>query len=465
MENIEIIHKMNSDTLRSDHYFQSLLEEALNKGIMTEAQLETVQLDSISLLAKQTRQYTSGESSSVRVETAQQLLASILYTIGVYLKTCSSPEEAIKEVTEDGLTILHHKGLVIIDKMIKSTKALHRSIIKNLIQTKNVFYSATIVEGIQGFFKLYSPDFSAQEIHITADYPIHHPKEPFLGIEFIRNYLECIYYENLFCSQFTPDTIHHLLCAYESDYSQLLINLYEPILLAAVGCILTDKEVLRLELDAPSIELLERIFTNKSRNEIQIILEKSVLGLCEMMEFREPLQQYLKDSIPQLAIAVENGILLHTLDRVFLCPVYPELQPRLSVSFGKKMENQRYRRLLKNLKFSHTWEDKKDMIKRELHSLADLADVLMDSELSELEIFDLLKELSLAELAALILKYPMPAPEDRYEMREGELFLCDVLQKFFANLSEIQREKIRDTERMLRDNRFKSKSEDSTNRS
>lgn len=80
------------------------------------------------------------------------------------------------------------------------------------------------MDGIKGLIKLDYPVFAAQEIHIITDYPFHHPMEMLLGIEFIQQYLECIYYENLFCAQFPAEYMRHLLYRYDEHYDQLLFN-------------------------------------------------------------------------------------------------------------------------------------------------------------------------------------------------------------------------------------------------
>lgn len=190
MMNIEKISRIKSETLSSEHYFQSLLEQAYMAGMLSDIQLEKIQFDCLSLLAKQTEKYNNGDSSSIPVEAAQNLLTSIMYTIGVYLKTYADPDHAVASVQKDGIYTLYEKGSVRINRLVKSAKTLYSSITGNLMQTQNVFYSSTIVDGIKGFFKLYYPEFAAHEIHITADYPVYNHMEKLAGIEFIQKYLE-----------------------------------------------------------------------------------------------------------------------------------------------------------------------------------------------------------------------------------------------------------------------------------
>lgn len=440
MGDVEKISRIKRETLSSEHYFQSLLEQAYMSGMLSDIQLEKIQFNCLSLLAKQTERYNSGDSTSIRVEVAQNLLASIMFTIGVWLKTYPTPDEAVAAVQKDDMYVLYQNGRERVDRLIKSTKMLHSSIIGNLVQTENVFYRSTIVDGINGFFKLYYPEFAAQEIHITADYPVHHLMERLLGIEFIQKYLESIYYENLFCAQFSAEDVHHLLCGYDEHYEQLLFNIYEPVLSAAIGCIITGGDVHRLEMAPSSIKILSDLFRGKTRTEIEEILMEAVGQLSTLMELTEPLKRYLSGSLSQIATVIENAVLLQTLDRVFILPKYPENNTKLIFSFGEKMDDEKYRKVLEEIMQCRYLADKKVLIKSEIHSLADLEDILLDAELNEEETLGILSELNPAEIAALVKKHPMPSALDRYGLRESQIALCECLQKFLASLPAKQQD-------------------------
>lgn len=449
MGDVEKISRIKGETLSSEHYFQSLLEQAYMAEMLSDMQLEKIQFDCLSLLAKQTERYNSGDSSSIRVEEAQNLLASIMFTIGVWLKTYPTPDEAVAAVQKDGIYALYQNGRERIDQLLKSTKMLHSSIIGNLVQTKNVFYRSTIVDGIEGFFKRYYPEFAAQEIHITADYPVHHQMERLLGIEFIQKYLECINYENLFCAQFSAEDVHHLLCGYDEHYEQLLFNIYEPVLSAAIGCILSGRDVHRLEMAPSSIKILGDLFRGKTRTKIVEILMEAIGQLSMLLELTEPLKRYISGSLPQIAVLIENAVRLQTLDRVFILPKYPENNTKFIFSFGEKMDDKKYRKILEEIMQCRYPADKKALIKSKIHSLADLEDILLDAELNEEETLSILSELNPAEIAALVKKHPMPSALDRYGLRESQIALCECLQKFLAALPVEQQDLMKQAVAML----------------
>ena len=125
---------------------------------------------------------------------------------------------------------------------------------KALFPTANEFYRATLSDGIDGFFKLYRPAFAAQEIHITADYPTFFGLPEKDGVEFMEDYLRCLSHENRFLGCFAPETVHALLLGLDERYPQLILNLYGPVLAAALGCVLTRQSVARLRYDPAPAE-------------------------------------------------------------------------------------------------------------------------------------------------------------------------------------------------------------------
>lgn len=443
MTNIEKISKIKKEALSGEHYFESLLEQAYRSELLSDKQLEGIQHNCLSLLAKKVEQYNNGDSDSIRVEAAQSLLASIMFTIGLCLKAYPCPDDAVAELQNKSLANLFQKGREDVDRLIKATKLLHASLIGQLMETKNVFYNSTVVDGIKGFFKLYSPEFTAQEIHITADYPVHHRIEPLAGIEFIQKYLECLYFENLFCVQFSKVDLHHLLCGYREDYEELLFNIYEQVLTAALGCILSGRNVYRLALTPEDVEGLNTLFDGKKREAIAELLVEALDSLSGSMGLGNPLKDYLRESLPQIAVSIENALQLKNLDRVFVVPRDLENNGKVIFSFGEKMENKTYRKVLEEIKQCPCLADKKAIIKNEIKSLADLEDILLDAELCEEEILGILSALNPGEIAALVKKYPLPFMLEQDGIRECERVLCGCLEKFLAALPQKQQDRMR----------------------
>ena len=96
MQSIAKLNSIKPEALDKKHYLSSFLREAYRQGLLNDVELEGIQMQILHLLARQTERYTGGESSSVRVETAQGLLLSIFYSIGLYLKSLPDTDTVIE---------------------------------------------------------------------------------------------------------------------------------------------------------------------------------------------------------------------------------------------------------------------------------------------------------------------------------------------------------------------------------
>ena len=435
---LDRIRVIDRTMLSEESYFQSLLEQAHSKGLVSDSDIERMQYECLNLLAYKTERYNSGDSSSIRIEIAQSIMTSILFTVGLWLKTYPNPDDAITALLNEPISEIYQKGRKRIDTILMATKTLHAKLLHQLVDTENVFYSSTIKDGINGFFKLYYPDYAAQEIHITADYPLFIPMPGLAGIEFIRAYVEAAYYENQFCGYFSADDIHHLLCGYDEGYRELLINIYEPVLLSAIGCIIAGTDVSRLDITEAGAAYLRRLFPEMPKDEIFKTIQEAAMELIHRFQCPSGLAKYIQKSLPLIASKIYTAIQGHTLNSIFFVPAFPENNPKILLSFGEKMDNEEYRKVIKEIGQYHSAHDKVEIIKKRIHSLADLEDVLLDADLTKEEMQAVLRELALPEIAALSKIYPLLPQMDMIEFREQEQLLRESLNDFIRRLPQEQ---------------------------
>lgn len=441
-DSIETIGRIREGDLNGERYFQSLLEQAHAKGILCDDDIERLQHECLALLADTAERYNAGASSSIRVEKAQDLLASNFFTIGLGLKAYPSPDAAAEALRSVSARELYSKGRRRINTMRAYARTLHAKLLEELIDTQNVFYRATIKEGIDGFFKLYDADFSAHKIHITADYPAFCPPPALAGIEFIRAYLHALYCENLFCRYFFAEDIHHLLCGYAVDYQGQPMNIFEPVLLAALGCAMAGRDARRLDISQSGAAYLFRLLDETPQGERPARMRGALHALHALFRFPPGLWRYLQSSLPLAAQRVAVAVRIGTLGGVFALPAYPEREPRVEVSFGVKMGDEHYREVVEELRQCRFSGDKLSIIKAQARSLADLEDMLLDAELTEAETHAVLRELSLLEMAALARRHALASEADAFALREQERLLQKRLHGFIAGLPRERREMI-----------------------
>lgn len=451
--NLDRIQLIDRESLRENDYFQSLLEQAFSKELISSVEIERIRYECLELLAYTTERYNFGDSSSIQVEKAQELMKSIFYTVSLSLKEYQYPDDAVVALQQKKVKELYQIGRKIIDKMMFTTKTIHKKLISELIDTPNLYYSSTIKEGINGFFKLYDPDYFAHETHITADYPLSRQTSQLDGIEFIRTYVVSAFYENQFMRFFSADSIHHLLCGYEKNYEELVINLYEPILTACIGCVIAETDIRSLDITTSGMKRIESIFRSKTKKECAVILSNAVTKLCDRLQCSDKLKLYMKYGVAVPARKIELAANNNTLDQVFALPKYPENAPKIVFSCGEKMDNELYRKMIDEIILCENVQDKLSIIQENIHSLADLMDVLLDAEMLPSEIQSILLNLSLPELAVLTKKYFIHSDIDldTANFRESEILLRKCLKEYIAKLSYEQQLMLKRTEDALRE--------------
>lgn len=128
--------------------------------------------------------------------------------------------------------------------MLDVIRVMYEMVKDNMVKTANHVYNDTVFGGIQGFLKIYDPDFDAQNMKITADYPLYNNLiEKLEGVEFIKEYVNGIYLENEFCNMFENEKIERLLYSYANRYKDLFINIFEIVFLEVIACTLVEREV------------------------------------------------------------------------------------------------------------------------------------------------------------------------------------------------------------------------------
>ena len=245
---------------------------------------------------------------------------SNIYTISIYLKSFRNPDEAIKSIKEQGLEIAYKEGRKKIDKMLNIIRLMYIKVKQNKLNIENATYNDTIIGGIQGFLKIYNPDFKAQDMKITADYPLYNNLIGKLeGVEFIKEYLSSIYLENLFCKKFSEEKIKYLLYGYSQDYKELIINIFEIVLLEVIACKLVKRDVQDLSISIAELNEIYLMLENKDKSEIENIINLVYKEICnELILDNEELQRYIKKNLSSVVEIITNAVKQKTLDKVFI---------------------------------------------------------------------------------------------------------------------------------------------------
>ncbi|WP_411167793.1 DUF6179 domain-containing protein [Clostridium sp. MB05] len=333
-----------------------------------------IELKMWNLLSKHTERYTMGNSTSVPIEVAEELLNSICFSIGLELQGLNNPKEVL--LCEDVSHLLKASWRKI-DSMIEVGKRLLEEVKENSPYIENISYNDTLKE-IGEFFKRYDYRFFAHKIDCSIDYQLSNPvSEKLQGIEYINEYLKFLIIENEFCKYFNKDKVIYILNSYCPDYKRLLINIFELILTNAVGLDILGEDILSLEISAMEREMLLRTFRNLSKVEILDKLGNSAKKVCDILgitqnEKIEYIQKTAIDIYPRIEVGLSTG----NIDNVFLSFKYEEGLKEIDFIDNDAMDNEKLRNLINEIKDCRFISDKIAIVKEEVHSLSDLVEVL-----------------------------------------------------------------------------------------
>ena len=418
--------QIDASALDDGDYFLSLLAEGARCGCLRDGDAARLRRECLALLAAQTAVYTGGASSSVRVETAEALLRSVYYTLGVALLAYPTPHAALTAVQTVPLAALFKEGQAQLSRKVAAARARHARLVRTLFESENLFYRATVADGIRGFFKLYRPALFADETHITADYPALVSPRGVGGILFIERYLAALACENSFLCCFAADTVHLLLSAMPEDYRAVPMNLCLPVLTAALCCVLTGQPPRTLACDR---DALSRLLDGKTDVQTARLLYGAFAPLCAELGIPPRVRGYLRHGISQIASVLSRAARDGVTEMAVLYPAAADL-PAVTLSDGARMHNRDYAALLASLAACDGAAAKAALFARRVTSLGDMLDILHDAEWSREELAALLRALPSTAVAALGAAYASPDAAD--DTREAAV--CAALADYRAAL-------------------------------
>lgn len=170
----------------------NLLALISHDKILTEEDIMILTKKLWNLLANRTERYTMGDSSSIPIETAEELMKSISFTIGLITKTSLN---SVDLLLKENFEVLLKQGRERIISEIEAGKELLCKVLDSTPTPAPLFYEDTLVS-LNAFFKNYDFRFFA---HITPHtfYQLQQPiSQKLQGIEFVNEYLRRLLYEN-----------------------------------------------------------------------------------------------------------------------------------------------------------------------------------------------------------------------------------------------------------------------------
>lgn len=184
----------------------------------------------IPVVAELARKYTSGESTSVTYERANQLMAAVLYCI----KECG---EGSVPAAKAGLSAkeAYRLGYERTVEKVKRAQEKYNAMIVDFRAYGNENYHDTVTRALPGFFQRYDVRFAPQETVISMDYPVLRPLFGIAGIDAVEQYVECIAMEQKFLGRLPEDYVVCALYLFRKDYRKQFFNICEVVLQDILG--------------------------------------------------------------------------------------------------------------------------------------------------------------------------------------------------------------------------------------
>lgn len=339
----------------------------------------------IKLLEYKIKKYNANFTSIININTANKINASNIYTLKLYIK------DDLDMINNNDIIELYLKSKKNLDEIVTKTRMFYYTIfINNLLDINNYFYNSTLKEGIKGFFKIYDTDYSADEIKINADY------EPFVcrpmtkGIIFIKEYLEYINYENIFCKKF--------------DYKKIVNGINEDMFISIYEYIFT-KLLLSTSINQNVYELTN-ININKMNN---IINRKNLYKAYNKLKNMYNLDNLYYDKSADIII---EKIMLYKEKNILNKLI--EEPDKIIYKENKRMTKNELDYIINNPTINNI---------KEIKSLYDLIELFDNVKLDSLIIHNIFTKLNLLDIMALKNYYSM---SDSYILRELDIFIKEL---------------------------------------
>lgn len=308
--------EINPENIKRSAYTNSLLEEAVRIGAITEDDVIKVQTSMMDALEKAINLYTHEKSTSVMTETAQDLLKSVLVCIDEYLVFLDSHQKALDTLLTQDSTELYLLGYRQLKALVLESVSLMVKLKKSKLDIANAKYEKTIEKFIPELLKSYDAHFDAIYT-ISHFYPLASPIPKSDGV--IRSvilYMNALIEENRFCSQIPGVKILYDEYKEQHFQNQNSIfagdNIYAVTLHNAIFAVLSGRKPGSLRVDVEDCHRLSQSLGGLTRDALATKLAEAavVLGIGD--------SRYAMNALRHTLPSVSHALMCSSLDNILV---------------------------------------------------------------------------------------------------------------------------------------------------
>jgi hypothetical protein len=406
MKYVSVITK---EMLDQNQYMVSLINAGARKGLLDSNLLNSTPIELMEIFKEVMRMYTKGESSTLKAETAEGLMKSIVFSLDLFLMKFPNPEDAITHLKSCSINTIYKEALDYIKDYFEKTRQLYKTIEGKRLSIPNAVYTESFTEAIPNFFAKYNVIFSAQETSCDIDYPLTSDISSASGIAYIRKYLEVFELENEFCLKFDYQNIITLLQTYGKsnglNYKQSPINIFELVFQNAVFSTMLEKNYQNLLLSDIEFEIIEEKLNGLNKDKIKDLIVSTLDTIINNLEITnfdliDLIHHYAGSMISRLYNALEHGNLANML----VLEAAVKTKDSSTLELGRKMNNKTFRFIYRRIVSCTTPEDKLALLTKYISSFDDFLDLLRADCFYEKEYDYVFESLRNIELSTLICK-------------------------------------------------------------
>ena len=151
------------ENLRRSDYTNTLAAEAARIGLYTEDDILAIQTGLMNTLAVVIGYASKNESTSVRLDKANDYLACILYNCDTYLLTLSDPITAAEHLKSLPIEEMYNRGFAINRDLFREAKRLFANVRYTRLHDGSKTYNRALDVLLPHYLGAYDPRFNAQE--------------------------------------------------------------------------------------------------------------------------------------------------------------------------------------------------------------------------------------------------------------------------------------------------------------
>ena len=424
-----------SDNSKHDYSLSSVLNGKNRFEIIQENDFLKYQSEIMSLLADLIRNYTSGKSSSVKDETANQFLGSIFYTLDAYTANLKNSDDLLNVLRKNSIREIYQKGIKIIQSCLIESELLYKDIVKNKLDVPLTTYNDTLDKSIPEFFKTYDIKFNAQYTAYIADYPLVFDDMSKSGIFYIRQYLEKLQIETEFCRHLKQIDMLKVLYGYTSkfelDIASSPVNMFEIFFDQLVFSVLSGNEKSNLTVTPLQFSQMENALSHTDDEKIEECIDNSVNKIITGFQIEnQNLLKYIRRYQQQFAERVISANRYGSMHNMVLVKGENQNANKNIFTDGKQLSDSDFDRLVYRFEKCDSTDEKVNLISENIHSVKDFIDFMETDCICGDEFEAVFGSIGDTELAVLG-KYIFGD-----EMRQGQLHFSDSLLNHYKKSLE-----------------------------